>query len=119
VVRYQVSPLFTTVLHRTVPYIDDPVNVSSVYPPRKTSDRAEVKKKEQKQGGQPGKRECREVGENNLTSGGHVVTVRWSGRHGTVVKSWRTVRSYGTVVRSSTYDTHVRYGRQVVKVNTI
>ena len=30
-----------------------------LYPPRETSERAEVIKKEQKQGGQPAKRECR------------------------------------------------------------
>jgi hypothetical protein len=42
--------------------IDDLVSVRSLYPPpRETSDRAMVIKKEQKQGGQPGNRKCRTV----------------------------------------------------------
>ncbi len=55
-------------------------------PPRETSDRAEVLKNGFALAGNEDKQE------------------------------YRTVRAYGTVVRWSTYDTCVRYGRQVINV---
>ncbi len=71
-------------------------------PPRETSDRAEVLKNGFAQAGTEDKRECRTVR-------AYGTVIRWSGGQ-------RTIRANGTVVRSSTYDTCVRYGRQVVNV---